>query len=168
MRQNMNRSRWIFAAFVVVLVVALLNPALAGKPDRNNILEVDIIGINATEPFDILPSPIYPGFGGPFYTGGTIVDPDSGLQIGLFHCWGFFFGGDFQRMVTQEFDIFDRGKIILTGREGPAGEEGAGGSPRAITGGTGDFKNVRGQATFSGPMALLHVTFELDGAKDGR
>ncbi len=160
MRQNMNRSRWIFAAFVVVLVVALLNPALAGKPDRNNILEVDIIGINATEPFDILPSPIYPGFGGPFYTGGTLVDPDDNtVIIGLFHCWGFFFGGDGQRMVTQEFDLFGRGKIILTGREGQPG-----GSPRAITGGTGDFKNVRGQATFSGNLALLHVNFELMGA----
>jgi len=160
MRQNMNRSRWIFAALVVVLVVALLNPALAAKPDRNNILEVDVIDIGITEDFDQVESE----FGGPFYIGATLSDPDTGAKIGLFHCWGFFFAGEtFQRMVTQEFEIFDRGKIILTGREGPAGEEGAGGSPRAITGGTGDFKKVRGQATFGAGNV---VTFELDGAKD--
>ena len=155
MRQNMNRSRWIFAAFVVVLVVALLNPALAGKPDRDVTLEVEITDIGGTEPFDIVLST----FGGPFYIGGTLVDPDTGDPIGLFHCWGFFFAGGTEGMVTQEFDLFDRGKIILAGREGPPG-----GSPRAIVGGTGDFKNVRGQATFGGNLALLHVNFELMGA----
>lgn len=156
MRRNMNRFPWIFATFIVVLVLVSWNPALAAKPNRDNILEVDVIGINITEPFDIVLSDT----GGPFYTGGTLVDPDTGDQIGLFHCWGFFFAGATnQRMVTQEYDLFDRGKIILAGREGPRG-----GSPRAIVGGTGDFKNVRGQATFSGNAALLHVNFELKGA----
>ena len=165
MRQNMNRSRWIFATFIVVLVVALLNPALAAKPARDTMLEVEITDIGVTEPFDILLTKR--DRGGPFYVGGTLVDPDTGEQIGLFHCWGFFFAGETnQRMVTQEFDLFDRGKIILTGREGPAGGSPVGGSPRAITGGTGDFKNVRGQATFGPGSFGALVTFELDGAKD--
>ncbi len=118
---------------------------------------VEVIHVAGTEPFDIVPS----NFGGPFYVGGTIVDPDTGEPIGLFHCWGFFFaGGTEQRMVTQEFDLFDRGKIILTGREGPAGGSPTGGSPRAITGGTGDFRNGRGQATFGAGTFGFRVTFE--------
>ncbi len=56
-----------------------------------------------------------------------------------------------QRVVTQEFDLFDRGRIIVAGREGPPPSPGGrGGNPRAIIGGTEDFRNIRGQAIFQG------------------
>ena len=95
--------------------------------------------------------------GGPFYVGGILEDPDTGEQIGLFHCWGFFFDGGAQGVVNQEYDFTGRGKIILTGVE----DEG----PRAITGGTGRFRNARGEAVGIdlSNFPVFPVTFDLAG-----
>lgn len=84
---------------------------------------------------DLVPTPN----GGPFYIPGEIFDPDTNDKVGDFHCWGFFFNGGALGVVSQEFDLFDLGKIQVQGVE----DEG----PRAVTGGTGNFRNVRGEMT---------------------
>ncbi len=83
--------------------------------------------------------------------------------IGKFHCWGWLVGPDQAlTLVSQEFHLFDRGKIQVQGVE----DDG----PRAVVGGTGDFRNVRGEATgfdFSvfGTTGEFIATFKLEGAE---
>ena len=82
--------------------------------------------------------------GAAFYIGGDICEElgigDDCTPIGKFHCWGWLIGPD-QAVgpVSQEYNLFDRGKILVLGLE----DEG----PRAVVGGTGEFRRVRGQAT---------------------
>ena len=82
--------------------------------------------------------------GAAFYISGHICKEldlgDDCTPIGKFHCWGWLIGPD-QAVgpVSQEYILFDRGKIQVQGIE----DEG----PRAVVGGTGDFRNVRGEAT---------------------
>ena len=117
------------------------------------------------------------------------TDPSTGLQaffvsghiceeldllgpctpIGRFLCWGWTAGSltvPFAAPVSQEFNFFDRGKIQVQGDE----DDG----PRAVVGGTGDFRNVGGQATgfdfsefgdpsFNGEFIAF---FELTGVDD--
>ena len=85
--------------------------------------------------FDLVASP---GGGGPFYIGGRIFDLD-GVDLGEFQCWGWFFTED-RRMVTQEWNLGDRGTILVAGEELV--------NPLGIIGGTGDFSNARGQMEF--------------------
>ncbi len=83
--------------------------------------------------------------GAAFYVSGVIcAELDllnaSCTPIGKFHCWGWLVGPTQEvALVSQEFDIDGRGKIQVQGVE----DDG----PRAIVGGTGDFRNVRGEAT---------------------
>jgi hypothetical protein len=79
--------------------------------------------------------------------------------IGEFHCWGFFIQGGALAVVAQEFHLFGRGKIQVQGVE----DEG----PRAVTGGTGDFLNVRGEMTGADLSNFpdFRVTFRLLGAR---
>ncbi len=151
MRASTNNYRLVLLTIAVAVALVSSNPALAAKPDGNT-LTVTVVADLAT--FDLLPS----ANGGPFYVGGTIEDPDTGNQIGIFHCWGFFFDGGALGVVSQEYDLFDRGKIML------AGVEDAG--PRAITGGTGQFRNLRGEAdNFTlASFPIFDVTFTLIGA----
>jgi len=90
-----------------------------------------------------------PGGGFQFYVSGDIckekslMDPGTGLptsctSIGVFYCWGWDNGSGLA-VVSQEYGIDGLGKIQVQGVE----DEG----PRAVTGGTGKFRNVRGQAT---------------------
>ena len=103
------------------------------------------------------------GMGLAFYVEGTICASPSGAcePAGIFRCWGWQTLSGMPGNVTvvsQEFEIFGRGKLQLQGVE-DAG-------PRAVTGGTGDFRNVRGEATgfdFSG--AEFTTSFKLQGAK---
>ena len=105
--------------------------------------------------------------GAAFYVGGDICEePDLGsacTPMGKFHCWGWLIGpGQEVGPVSQEYHLFDRGKIQVQGIE----DEG----PRAVVGGTGDFRNVRGEATgFDlsefGDSGEFIATFKLIGAK---
>ncbi len=108
-----------------------------------------------------------PAGGAAFYVSGNIC-ADTTLSaacdpIGTFHCWGWLIGPDqLASVVSQEYDLDGRGKIQVQGVE----DEG----PRAVTGGTGDFRNVRGEATgfdlsdlFVGGEFI--ATFKLIGAK---
>jgi len=98
-------------------------------------------------------NPVFPpSEGGPFhvqgmiYPAGTLAgdpcpDPPGVDPIGIYNCWGFSpKAGGGPGLVTQEFNLFGRGKILFAGQEGPT-------STLAVTGGTGDFVNVRGEGT---------------------
>ncbi len=111
--------------------------------------------------------------GAAFYVSGDICeenDPEDltgpCTPIGTFHSWGWLVGPDqLVGLVSQEFNLNGRGKIQVQGVE----DEG----PRAVVGGTGKFRNVRGEATgfdlskfiepdFEGEFI---ATFKLIGAK---
>ena len=79
---------------------------------------------------------------GPFYVSGEILAPGTNTMIGsdvigTFHCWGWIRSPDGLGVVNQEFDIDGRGKILISGVETDA--------PRAVSGGTGDFRKARGE-----------------------
>ncbi len=117
------------------------------------------------------------GIGRAFFVRGTICEDlaplTSCVSIGTFLCWGWqtdpldVDARPQVSVVSQEFNIFDRGKIQTQGAEafGPDSE-------RAVVGGTGDFRNVRGEVTGAvftlpppGPTAEFIATFKLIGAK---
>jgi len=146
MKRDKKISRWIPIAAAVALVFATLNPVVAHDEPGDGLLELTVMADFGT--FDLITTTN----GGPFYVGGIVQDSD-GDQVGLFHCWGFFFNGGAVGVVTQEYDLTGRGKIILTGVED--------GGPRAVTGGTGDFREVRGEAT-----GFDFTLFDSDGIFD--
>jgi len=123
----MKRSRWALIAVVAALILGLASPA------DGRVLTFDVVGDFDT--FEMIESS--PGHG-PFYIGGTIFKEGTDEVIGTFHCWGTFFG-DGAAVVSQEYDFFGRGKILVQGVE----DEGR----RAIVGGTREFKHISGQAT---------------------
>lgn len=122
-----------------VLLVGFLATE-AGADDKKLKLRVDTHGF---QDFDQTPNGVFKG-GAAFYVSGDIckeldLGDDDCTPIGKFHCWGWLFGQDQPAVVSQEFDLFGRGKIQVQGVE-DAG-------PRAVVGGTGKFRNVRGEAT---------------------
>ena len=120
---------------------------------NGNVLTVSLVVDGGS--FDLVPSP---GGGGPFYIGGTLFDADTQEELGEFQCWGWFFTAE-RRMVTQEYNLGDRGTIILVGEELL--------NPLAIVGGTGDFKNARGEMNIEFTEAGILVHFTLIGAGAG-
>jgi hypothetical protein len=100
--------------------------------------------------------------GGAFYVSGDILSVGTTDEIGSFHCWGWIRLGDELGVVNQEFDLSDRGKILIAGVESDA--------PRAVTGGTGDFANARGEGIpdigiFDFPNSgKFRISFSLTGA----
>ena len=145
---------------VIMVGLALLGGFAVTNADGKKgklTLRVDTTGF-----MDISTSPGSPG-GSAFYVSGKIckelVLDDACTPIGKFHCWGWLIGAGGQ-VVSQEYDLFDRGKIQLQGVED--------GGPRAVVGGTGDFRNVRGEATgfvFTASQDDFLVSFKLIGAK---
>ncbi len=130
--------------------------SIPGEPsddDDNNTLTVLLVGDGAS--FEIVPGP---GGTGPFYIGGTLFDVDTGEELGDFQCWGWFFTPPFgRRMVTQEFNIGDRGTIILAGEEN---------NTLAIVGGTGDFRGAGGESNGEAGEAGFLITFVFDDDVD--
>jgi len=112
-----------------------------------------------------------PHGGSAFYVAGTLcADPTITMEadcasIGSFHCWGWIILSG-TVVVNQEYDFDGRGKILLAGVED--------GGPHAVVGGTGDFSNVRGEATgFVGldvadfaDTSQFVATFKLVGARN--
>ena len=147
------------ATFALILMVGILTAQAHDeftKPDDDMVLRVEV----DFSTFDLTPSP---GGGGAFYVGGAIFEKGESSAngdeaIGRFDCWGWqvFAGPTF---VLQEWNFFGVGKLQLQGAE----DEG----PRAVTGGTGEFDDVTGQATgfdFSnlGVDGSFVARFELD------
>jgi hypothetical protein len=103
---------------------------------------------------------------GSFYIGGPILTQAGNGPIGYFHCWGFFVPPDGTlALVSQEFNLDGRGKILIAGVEGS--------DPRGVIGGTGDFANARGEGIpTGGPGSIpgdldnaFKINFSLVGAK---
>ena len=157
---------------VIVLGLAFLGSFAVAEADGRKgelVLRVDT---NGFADFDMI-APNTDGIGFPFYVSGNICQSkvlgDICDSIGVFHCWGWDTGNGLA-VVSQEFDLWGKGKIQVQGVE----DEG----PRAVTGGTGKFRNVRGQANgfdFSNflndpvePDGEFIVTFKLTGAKHTR
>ena len=155
--------------FIIVLGLVLLGGfavAEAGGGKGKLVLRIDTDGFATFD--DGAPGPLG-GF--PFYVSGIICEELVLLgpctQIGSFHCWGWDTGTGLA-VVAQEFDLWGRGKIQVQGVEDTG--------PRAVTGGTGDFRNVRGEGTgfdfseflepnFNGEFI---ATFKLLGVKHKR
>jgi len=147
--------------FVLMVGLALLGGFTVVEA-RTLVLRVDTDGLATFDFTD--PGP---GGGAAFYVSGVIcADPTlfaACVPIGTFHCWGWPIGPDqLATVVSQEYDLDGRGKIQVQGFE----DDG----PRAITGGTGHFRNVRGEATgfdlsdlFAG--GEFTATFRLIGAR---
>jgi len=146
---KMMRKISIAAIAVVMMVVGLTSPAYAGKK-----LVLDV------EP-DLSAFSFVAGDngGGQFFIPGVIFEPGTDNEVGTFLCWGWMSEGG-PVLVNQEFDIDGCGKIQTQGVE----DEGQ----RAVTGGTGRFRNVRGQVKESvfdpvEPFLNFTVTFKLIG-----
>ena len=155
MRKISVTSRAVLLTTAFMLVAGIGNLAYGERPNNRNDNVLTVRVLVDFSSFDIVESP---GGGGPFHVGGMVVDAESGEDLGDFQCWGWFFAGGTRDMVNQEYNIGDRGKIILAGEETPV-------VSRAIVGGTGDFKNARGEATFE-PQGggVFLVSFHLIGA----
>ncbi len=133
--------------FVILLGIVLLGGFSVAEASHIEKL-VLLVDTHGFATFDAGASGTEDG-GFPFYVSGdiceekTLVDPSTGeptacTPIGLFHCWGWDTGTGLV-VVSQEYDLFDKGKIQVQGVE----DEGK----RAVTGGTRNFKRVRGEAT---------------------
>ncbi len=93
-------------------------------------------------------------------TGAFYVSGDISVG-GRFQCWGFISDMDpGDGVVNQEYAIDGRGKILIAGVES--------GAPRAVTGGTGDFVNARGEGiadlTLFETEGIFTIAFSLTGA----
>lgn len=154
---------------VVLLGLSFLGGFAAAQADGNKGNLTLLVDTHGFADFDAgVPGPVG-GF--QFYVSGdickekTLLDRGTGLPttctpIGVFHCWGWDTGRGLA-VVSQEYGLDGQGKIQVQGVE----DEG----PRAVTGGTGRFRNVRGQATkfdFSEFMVTgrFVATFKLVGA----
>ena len=164
--------RRIFPLIVgAVLLVGLL--ATEAQANDNKLVLRVVVDLGGS--FDSAMADSGPGRA--FFVGGTICEKlgpiGTCVSIGTFLCWGWqtdpldMDARPQVSVVSQEFNIFDRGKIQTQGAEafGPDSE-------RAVVGGTGDFRNVRGEVTGvvftlppSGPTAEFIATFKLIGAK---
>ncbi|MCH7869634.1 MAG: hypothetical protein IH881_18215 [Myxococcales bacterium] len=157
-------AKRLFAFMVGFVLLGGFAVAEAGgrKGDGELVLRVDTDGFTTFDQTD-------DGFAGgaAFYVSGDICEEldllDDCTAIGTFHCWGWAIGPDqAATVVSQEYHLFGRGKIQVQGVE----DEG----PRAVTGGTGEFRNVRGEATGFDLSTFLTngdfiATFKLIGAE---
>jgi len=90
------------------------------------------------------------------FPGAFNIVGDTGSGEETFQCWGWI-NADESANVSQSFNVEDRGAIMTQGPEGGL---------LAIVGGTGDFKNARGEArqvfnndgTFDFTMTFEFVT----------
>ena len=160
----MNNKIHVYRSLLigVLLTVSLTAAGPSYAHGQNFALDVVVDG-----EFSMVSAPVLT-MNGPFYISGTIFAPGTTSNpIGTFHCWGYFHGvGDDEGLlavVSQEFDLDGRGKIQTQGVED--------GGPRAVVGGTGDFANVRGQATrteFNADLTEFTIRFSLTGATHGK
>ena len=135
-RRTMMKRVFALGAGAGLAATGLVAPAHAASNGKSFILDIDTFGFSDFQQVD------NGGGTGPFYVSGEILAPGTGTAIGTevigtFHCWGWIRSPDGLGVVTQEFDIPGRGKILVAGVESDA--------PRAVSGGTGDFTEARGE-----------------------
>lgn len=133
-RRTLIKKAGVFGAAAAVVGAAgtaVTTPASAATRGKSINLDIDTNGFGDFQQVD------NGGGTGPFYVSGEILRPDTVTTIGTFHCWGWIRSPDGLGVVNQEFEIDGRGKILISGVESDA--------PRAVSGGTGDFANARGE-----------------------
>lgn len=150
--------------FAIIVGISLLGGITVAEAEEL-VLRVDT---DVFADFDLTNDGILQG-GAAFYVSGVICEEpdllDTCTSKGTFRCWGWLIGPTQEAsVVSQEFDLDGRGKIQVQGLE----DDG----PRAVVGGTGDFRNVRGEATGFDFSEFLSngefiATFKLKGARDG-
>jgi len=128
--------------FTILLCIVLLGGFTVAQADGKKGKLVLLVDTHLFDDFDTGASG-GPGMGFPFYVSGDIcqgtdLTGSTCHPIGVFRCWGWNDGKGLA-VVAQEYDIFGKGKIQVQGVE----DEG----PRAVTGGTGKYREVRGEAT---------------------
>lgn len=158
------------AGLTALFVGPKLAPGASPASAANGRLRIDVAGDLST--FDAVRAPAGgdPFPTGPFYVEGPIfpggtLNPDGTIpggasSIGLFRCWGWLFNGATGTgVVSQSYELDGRGDIQVQGVED---------GNRAVTGGTGDFRGVRGEG-FASPInpAVLAfgMAFDLTGAR---
>jgi hypothetical protein len=159
MKRISSAYRWACFATVLGILLGSAYPAAAGK---GNSLALDV----KLDPVSlkVVDSPVLRE--GPFHVAGTIFKPGTDRVIGEFHCWGFIIDGGRRTAVSQEYNLRRRGKIEVQGVGGDG--------PQAITGGTGRFRNVRGEVSGINPCIVTHpisvvtVKVRLIGAGSGK
>ena len=155
----MKKTQLNLITLVLALVFAFTSPAYGGNLVLDVRADTSVFDAVFTDP------EITAGTGCQFYVPGVIYEAGTDNPIGTFHCWGWDvlcdggIGGA-AVVVSQEFNLDGRGKIQVQGIED--------GGPRAVTGGTGQFRNVRGEMTGADLSAFpdFTVTFKLIGAKN--
>lgn len=152
--QNVSRRRLLglgasggSAALAAVVIGKGLKPGAAEAHGGHLTVEVvpDLSSfdtIRGVAPGDAVPT-------GSFYVEGSIYpngtldasgDPGGASPIGTFRCWGWIFDGSTGLgAVSQAYELDGRGDIQVQGLEDDT---------RAVVGGTGDFRNVRGEGSF--------------------
>ncbi len=139
----MNCVKKQLSLFGVVTTLALVFAGVAQAGTLNLFVDVDETS------FDFAPAVVLGGISfnvvGTFEGGGT------------FRCWGWIDKNGIGS-VSQVYNIPGRGAIMTQGIEGGL---------LAVTGGTDDFRNVRGDAlqVFTGTGFDFTIEFDLKGAK---
>lgn len=151
----MNEKNRVYRSLLIVGLLAVsLAVAAPSLAHEKGLLILDVVPNGGD--FSMVPDPFDPNQG-PFYISGTIFVHGTSEAIGEFHCWGYFAQGGSVAVVSQEFNLDGRGKIQLQGVEDNG--------PRAVVGGTGDFRNVRGEAQVEFTASGFTAAFRLKGAK---
>ena len=175
-QQTISKGTEMFKKFsVIMLSLVFLGGLAVAEANGKKGKFVLLVDTHVFADFDT-GAPGGPGAGVPFYVSGDICKettltgaPSACTPIGVFRCWGWDDGKGLA-VVAQEYDIWGKGKIQVQGVE----DEG----PRAVTGGTGKYRNVRGEATgfdlseffdtgrFTGTFKLIGAKRKNDGDSD--
>lgn len=128
------------AAAGAVAAAFLIAPKLGGGGTASAAPGREVVAHVSVDLGTFVVTPGGPAGTGPFHVRGTIVENADGTGdvIGGFQCWGYIFGtAPGEAVVTQEYDIVGRGKLIVAGVEDS--------TARPIVGGTTEFGNARGE-----------------------
>ena len=143
----MNRVKKQLSLLGVVATLALVFAGVAEADDDDELTL--FVAVNLATDDTVIAAPLG---GVSFNIEGTFAGG------GTFRCWGWINPAGFGS-VSQVYNIPGRGAIMTQGIEGGL---------LAVTGGTGDFRNVRGEAlqTFTGPGFDFTIEFDLDDDDD--
>lgn len=163
--------RRIIIGLTVAFLLTLGFVASGLQPGQGQLVVLRIVNDGST--FEDSTSRKSPGssLGGPgaFYVRGNICadltvgnacdDPID--TIGVFHCWGWMANDGLATVVSQEYILDGQGAISVQGVEAFNKNF----IPRSVVGGTGKFRNIRGEmvaATFFDGGEFL-ATFDIIG-----
>lgn len=115
------------AGLMAVALFSLTIGVTEAQAGKKLTLNVNAPAVN----FILIPNPDT-GLPGTFHISGTV----SGGAVGTFQCWGWLLPDETTTVVSQVYQLSD-GQIMTQGIEGGL---------LAVVGGTGAYRNVRGQA----------------------